>query len=388
MFRRNREIVHVPLVTADCAIPSDIVRDEPVLAARCQNAEPPLSEAARDASFALLVAEGGHDSDNEADSVVLSELTPKAKRSLASIKGLVAKEHDLVRRSFRDALTHAKAAGEALNRIDKLVPYGHSTKVRALVCEELGISERTGRVYLQLFSGWELVEAEMARQSLIPDPSHFSIRQALAAIRTAKVERASGSDDSSPSASNSNGKRPAKDLSSGAKGSTHQTVQKARANDSPLLVPDAVFARAVELVGGEFTLDVTSEPKCKQVPAKLQYSENALFEPWFEKVFVYLTPGMAIEKWVEKLARHRGTDMHVVSECILLLPVDTASTWFGQLVSLHASILFCHQRLACPENASVAPFASLVAYIGPDHERFVETFSSLGPVLRSTETRA
>jgi hypothetical protein len=287
---------------------------------------------------------------------------------------------------------HAKAAGEALHRIDTLVAHGQSTKVRALVCEELGISERTGRVYLQIFSGWNLVEAAMTRQSLIPDPGQFSIRQALAIIRNAKMERANGSYPSgNANESNEEGRHFVQVLvehsSNGARHLSHEVVKHSGANESSsLLVPDVILTPALKLVEGSFTIDGTSEPECTRVPADLHYVENALFEPWFDKLFLNLTPGMEIEKWIEKLSQHLGGSEDRVTECLLLLPVETGSKWFEQLVRLKASVHFCRDPLTFYGRSVPAPFLSLVAYVGDKHGRFAETFAPLGPVLRSTRS--
>jgi hypothetical protein len=136
-------------------------------------------------------------------------------------------------------------------------------------------------------------------------------------------------------------------------------------------------------VGGQFTLDATSESACNRVPAELHYTDNALNEVWLGKTFLHLTPDMAIDEWIAKLAAQLEVPKDPVTECILLLPAITDADWFAHLASLDTTFVFSRRRLVLYGTSQPCSYPHAVAYAGSQHDTFARFFSSLGPAVRS-----
>jgi hypothetical protein len=116
------------------------------------------------------------------------------------------------------------------------------------------------------------------------------------------------------------------------------------------------------------------------VAAHVHYSEqdDGLSRPWRGRVFMNPPYGREIGAWVEKLRREwaRGE----VIELIALLPARTDTAWFEALTADTDDLVICFLggRLTFIGNEDPAPFPSMAAYIGPNHDEFVKDFLPLG----------
>jgi hypothetical protein len=91
---------------------------------------------------------------------VVNGLSPGLQRKVRSIHEALKREHNSVVCALGQVLLHAKRAGECLERLASVTPRSLAAKARREVCHSLGISERTGYLYLRVFKNWqEIVEA-------------------------------------------------------------------------------------------------------------------------------------------------------------------------------------------------------------------------------------
>lgn len=325
----------------------------------------------------------GVPSDSQVPTTYLADEAPaRAKRTQRALRAQLVKEHLLVKRSLGNAVLHAARAGAAIARLEESLLHGETTCFRAELCKELGISERTARLYLQIHHGWPAIQAAMERESLGEEPARFSLRQALAVVRSRSKKHVApevaqnllpelSSDETSSDLSIKTGP-----LVDGLLSEREESKRCQR------LVADAILEPALELIGGEFTIDATSEPECMHVPAELHYTENGLAEPWFDTVFFHLLGDAAIDPWIEKLACHLVHPTDRVTECVLVLPPLAGSEWFSKLMALGACVVFFEEPARSPGDKDVP---RLVAYVGPNSKRFAELFGHLGPALRRME---
>lgn len=164
------------------------------------------------------------------------------------------------------------------------------------------------------------------------------------------------------------------------------------------LTPREIWEAAEEVFNGIIYLDPCS-PKEPSVRAMLHYTEedDGLSKVWLNSVFV--NPPYArykrtniCELWITKALQ--SVRDQITKEVILLLPARTDTQWFQKIVEL--PICFVEGRLnfipedkryKSPEYLSKlkAPFPSLVTYIGPNDDKFIQVFQKFGPVFRKTE---
>jgi hypothetical protein len=152
----------------------------------------------------------------------------------------------------------------------------------------------------------------------------------------------------------------------------------------------ALYVNAVREVLGTIDLDVASCAFANQVVRADRYytiDDNALLLPWPGRCFVNPPYGRTSTKesllrlFVGRLLQqyHAG----ICTEAILLIPVNTATKWFVPL--WHFPICFPKRRIRFYSEqgkSDGASFPTCFVYFGQDEERFIEVFSTFGPIAR------
>lgn len=156
-------------------------------------------------------------------------------------------------------------------------------------------------------------------------------------------------------------------------------------SDSPEWYTPAPIIDRVLQVLGTIDLDPCSNPAPYNVPAVLHYTQadGGLWRPWPGRVYMNPPYGKTIGLWVSYLVDR--VRIGQTTAAIALLPVRTESRWFVPIWSAPACC-FVRGRLHFHGPAATesdAPFASVLAYWGPDPARFAQVFKPLGHVLTS-----
>lgn len=143
---------------------------------------------------------------------------------------------------------------------------------------------------------------------------------------------------------------------------------------TPKLILDAVVACA-----GAIDLDPCSNPGKPNVPAARHFTaiDDGLTQPWSGRVFMNPPYGQDIVEWIAKFVAEWRRDM---SEGFALVPSRTDTEWFETLTTANDDLVVCfvRGRLTFIGNDDPAPFPSMVAYLGPKHDRFAEVFGQIG----------
>lgn len=141
--------------------------------------------------------------------------------------------------------------------------------------------------------------------------------------------------------------------------------------------PAAFLELVYEVFGGVPDLDPCAESHhSPNVPARRRFTrdENGLVQPWAGTVFMNPPYGREIGAWIEKLRDEwqRGE----IAAAIALLPARPDTEWFDVLTADTDDAVFCflHGRLTFIGNTDPAPFPSVAAYFGGDHDKFAHVF--------------
>lgn len=137
---------------------------------------------------------------------------------------------------------------------------------------------------------------------------------------------------------------------------------------------------AVQAVLGVIELDPCSNPPPYSVPALRHYTQadDGLAQSW-EAATVFMNPpyGDVIGLWIDRLVTAYETGE--LEAAVALVPGRIDTQWFQ---ALYAYPLCCVRgRLRFSEGDS-APFPSVLAYLGPDPDRFITVFRALGPIVQ------
>jgi hypothetical protein len=144
------------------------------------------------------------------------------------------------------------------------------------------------------------------------------------------------------------------------------------------------IVEAVLAVLGEVDLDPCANPGKPAIPATVHYrkADDGLAHAWQGRVYMNPPYGRAILPWVRKLdAEHRWGH---VSEAIALVPSRPDTEWFALLDAFPRCEI--RGRLTFANAANPAPFPSALFYLGKNHQRFIEVFSSLGRIVQPVES--
>lgn len=142
--------------------------------------------------------------------------------------------------------------------------------------------------------------------------------------------------------------------------------------------PERIIDLVVE-VFGQIDLDPCSnsdDPATANVPARKRYTAqiDGLAQQWFGKVYMNPPYGDEIGPWIEKLVSEYKSGR--VTEAIALVPARTDTAWIQPLYDYY--LCFVRGRLKFVGAENSAPFPSLIVYLGPDNDLFMDCFEQLG----------
>lgn len=148
--------------------------------------------------------------------------------------------------------------------------------------------------------------------------------------------------------------------------------------------PRHVIERVLHLFG-EIDLDPCSNAKgaAANVPACDHYTQadDGLAQQWHGRVYMNPPYGDEIGQWTAHLLQAYADGE--IDEAIALLPARTDTAWFRPLMAHRCC--FVHGRLRFSESKDSAPFPSVIVYLGPDGENFIEYFSDIGTIMQKSE---
>lgn len=177
---------------------------------------------------------------------------------------------------------------------------------------------------------------------------------------------------------------------------TSYLVSNVYSSDSEEWYSPVAFVKAVRQMLGGIDLDPASCTLANKVVQATTYftkEDDGLKQEWHGKIFLNPPYGRVgtdrqkglTEVWIEKLiAEHRAGH---VSEAILLVNAYLYKRWFARLLWEH---LVCVPtgRLEfwnAQDKAGRSPHSSALVYFGVQEQRFIDIFSSFGPVVRAMQ---
>jgi phage N-6-adenine-methyltransferase len=149
---------------------------------------------------------------------------------------------------------------------------------------------------------------------------------------------------------------------------------------TPRLIIDRVLQ-----VFGEIDLDPCSnsaDPDVATVPAGDYFTAatDGLVQQWHGRVYMNPPYGDEIAPWVDRMVQ--AFEGEEIDEAIALLPARTDTNWFRPLFDYTIAFIRGRLRFSGAENS--APFPSVVVYLGPDREGFIEAFEDISnSIVRS-----
>jgi hypothetical protein len=105
--------------------------------------------------------------------------------------------------------------------------------------------------------------------------------------------------------------------------------------------------------------------------------QDGLQHSWQGRVFLNPPYGGGIDGWIEKLVVAYSANS--VSEAVALLPARVDTEWFSRLDEFPRC--FVRGRLTFANATNPAPFPSAVVYLGPNVEKFANTFGEMGTIF-------
>ncbi len=143
--------------------------------------------------------------------------------------------------------------------------------------------------------------------------------------------------------------------------------------------PDEIVERVKRALGGTIDLDPCADAQ-ENILAKAHYTKDAdgLKQEWNGKVFLNPPYGQQIGKWIQKLVEEHRSGR--TTAAVALVPSRTDTQWYAMLDDYPR----CHirGRLTFKGAEHPAPFPSVVFYLGPDEDAFMQAFGDLGKVWR------
>jgi len=151
--------------------------------------------------------------------------------------------------------------------------------------------------------------------------------------------------------------------------------------------PHTPFAiiQAVLACLGEIDLDPCSNPLASSVvPAKKRFFqlEEGLAQPWQGSVYLQPPGNDAIRHWIEKLCYEYESGQ--MKGAIALVPARVDTAWFDRLGGY--PVCFLRQQLDLSGKSNHSPFPAAVFYLGPDLEKFIQSFRKLGRIYAAIDT--
>jgi hypothetical protein len=147
--------------------------------------------------------------------------------------------------------------------------------------------------------------------------------------------------------------------------------------------PPHIFELALDVMG-EIDLDPSWHPD-SPVQASTTYIEadDGLARPWHGRTWLNPPYGREIGAWIDKLVDEHEAGQ--VSEALALIPARVDAAWFRLLDPYPRC--FVYGRLTFSNSENSAPFPAAIPYLGPNVERFIEVFSSVGGIWTRLEAQ-
>jgi hypothetical protein len=151
-----------------------------------------------------------------------------------------------------------------------------------------------------------------------------------------------------------------------------------------LYTPPELATLAVTVLGG-IDLDPAADtlgPATIAATAVFTETEDGLSQPWHGRVWLFPPVGSERAAWVQK-ALHEYRSGRVTA-VLLYSAYDPRSPWWPYLFAEAAVCILRGPLRALSENGTPIPrtrYGGLLAYLGPDRERFKTTCAALGSVL-------
>lgn len=146
----------------------------------------------------------------------------------------------------------------------------------------------------------------------------------------------------------------------------------------------AHIVTAATTVLGEIDLGPCSNLGTPNVPAARHYTihDDGLSKPWSGRVYLNPPYGRVLRTWTDRLIDE--FEAGDVTAAIVCVPSRTDTAWFRQFAPYHRC--FVTGRLKFSGSANSAPFPTVIFYLGPNPDRFVEVFSPIGDCYGPTLT--
>jgi hypothetical protein len=141
--------------------------------------------------------------------------------------------------------------------------------------------------------------------------------------------------------------------------------------------PAHIIKRVLD-VFGEISLDPCSnsaDPDQANVPANDYYTAatDGLSQPWHGRVYMNPPYGDEIPQWVDRMVQ--AFEGEEIDEAIALLPGRIDTNWFRPLGNYVIAVIRGRLKFSASENS--APFPSVVVYLGPDKQGFIDAFEDV-----------
>lgn len=164
--------------------------------------------------------------------------------------------------------------------------------------------------------------------------------------------------------------------------------------------PKDIIERARYVFGGTIDLDPASDFAAQRVVNATRYYteiDNGLIQDW-TSTSLWLNPPFSIDKqdnlgkvilsehtgkpirkrviqfWVHRW--HAANLNHETEQAMLLVPARTDTNWFSPVWNY--ALCFISGRLKFSDAQNSAPFPSVIAYAGPNIDRFYDIFAPIG----------
>lgn len=152
-------------------------------------------------------------------------------------------------------------------------------------------------------------------------------------------------------------------------------------SDSPeWYTPQMVIERVLNMFGSIDTDPCSNSHENPNIPARVLYTkdDDGLAHTWYGKTYLNPPYGSEIGKWINKLIA--DYEQGHVEEALALLPARIDTVWFQPLYAF----LMCNVRgrIQFANSPYGAPFPCVIVYLGKREHVFIETFKTLGPIMR------
>lgn len=152
-------------------------------------------------------------------------------------------------------------------------------------------------------------------------------------------------------------------------------------SDSPeWYTPHMVIDRVLEMFSSIDTDPCSNSHENPNVPARVLYTkeDDGLAHTWQGKTYLNPPYGSEIGKWTNKLIA--DYQQGHVEEALALLPARIDTIWFHPLYDF--PMCNVRGRIQFANSPYGAPFPCVIVYLGKREDVFIETFKTLGPIMR------